>query len=342
MKGLERKIILVILILVSFVLFTPASASSAEPVKFDITLAGATPAGNGIWDMMGAGFAEAIMRGNKGSLVTVAPGSSVSDIIMVGEGEAELGLTSAILIKNAEEGTDPFTADKTYDNIRTLFWLYSSQFHIIANPDLGIDSFDEVIEKKIPIRFAVGDPGGGGEIGTQRMLQAYGMSYEALESWGCKIYYKDFGEANDMYKDDLVNVMVQTGIAPMAPLTELAFTEKVKLLKVGEKIIKEMADKYGYTPGVIKAERYDFLDEDIRQFESPSIIITSIDVPEGIIYNVTRAMIENLDYVGNIHIRLKPLTPEMIAEGLLAIKENVGANLHPEAEKYFKEIGAIK
>ena len=92
MKGLGRKVILVSLILVSFVLFTPASASSAEPVKFDIYLAGATPAGGGIWDMIGAGYAEAIMRGNKGSIVTVMPGNGASDVIMASKGEADKSL----------------------------------------------------------------------------------------------------------------------------------------------------------------------------------------------------------------------------------------------------------
>jgi len=339
MKGLGRKIILVSLILVSFVLFAPASASSAEPVKFDIYLAGATPAGGGIWDMMGAGFAEAIMRSNEGSLVTVMPGGGVPDVTMVSKGQAELGLTHSILAAASREGKDPF--EQKYDNIRTFSFLYTSEYHFCVNPDAGIESIAAIKERKIPVRLAVGDPGSSGQIGIERILQAYGVSFEDIESWGGKIYYKDFSEANVMFGDGVINAFMQSGCAPMAPLRELALTKKVQILPISEEVIQIMVNEFGYSPAVIHKEAYDFMTEDIKAISAECILITSEEVPEEVIYNVTRGMIENLDYIRSIHSRLQILTPEGIAEKLLSIANSTGVSLHPGAEKYYKEIGLI-
>ena len=50
---------------------------------------------------------------------------------------------------------------------------------------------------------------------------------------------------------------------------------------------------------------------------------------------MTKAIVEHLDDIGDTHAVYAELTPEMMAQDL-------GIPMHPGAEKYYREIGAMK
>ena len=335
MKNLRYKFILVVLIsIIAFAGFTQANAAVGEEgIKFNVYLAGATPAGGGVWDMIGAGLAEAIMRGNKNSVVTVLPGGGVADVPMVSSGQAELGLTHNTECAAALKGTDPF--DQKYENIRGICSFYGSVLQFVVNPEAKIESISAIKKNKIPIRLAVGDPGSGGEINTRNMLKAYGMSYEDIESWGGKIYYKDMSEAAGMLTDGSIDAFVIFTLAPAGPILDLSFNTVIQLLSIDEEIIQKMANDYGFSAAIIPQSAYAFLSGDIKTFTSATVLITNDKQSEEVIYNITRGLVENLPYIQSIHSNLKNLTIEYMLTG-------IGAPLHPGAEKYYKEIGAIK
>ncbi len=307
-------------------------SSTGTEVGFSIYLAGATPGGGGVWDMIGAGLAEAIMRSNKGSSVTVIPGGGVSDVPVVSQKEAELGLTHSVIAVAGVKGIDPF--DTEYPNIKGVVSLYPSQLQFIVNPKLGIDSISEIKEKKVPIKIAVGDPGSTGELATKRVLEGYGITYQDIESWGGKVHYKDMGEATSMYGDDIIDAFTLLTLAPNGPLQELATNKQVKMLPVDEAVIEKMGEEYGYARDVVPQSAYNFLDKDLPTIGSQTILITNDERSEQEIYQVTKGLVENLDYIRSIHNNLKDLTPEKMVL--------TGVELHPGAEKYYKEIGALK
>jgi len=61
--------------------------------------------------------------------------------------------------------------------------------------------------------------------------------------------------------------------------------------------------------------------------------VTNEDMDEAVVYEVTRAVMENIDDFRKLHPAFATLDPkEMIAKGL-------SAPMHPGAEKYYKEKG---
>jgi TRAP transporter TAXI family solute receptor len=308
---------------------TPTEGQSVE--KFTIYLAGATPGGGGVWDMIGAGLSEAIVRSNKGSSVTVIPGGGVSDVPVVSQEEAELGLTHSVIAVAGIKGIDPFK--ESYTNIKGVVSLYPSQLQFMVNPKLGIEKISDIKDKKISIQIAVGDPGSTGELATKRMLEAYGISYADIESWGGKVLFKDMGEAASMYGDDIINAFTLLTLAPNGPLQQVATNKAISMLPIDAEVIQKMVDNYGYSEAIVPQTAYEFLKEDLPSFSSQVVLITNDECSEEVIYQVTKGFVENLDYIRSIHNNLKDLTEENMT--LTSVE------LHPGAVKYYKEIGVL-
>lgn len=307
-----------------------ASATDSQG-EFTVYLAGATPGGGGVWDMIGAGLAEAIIRDNKGSSVTVVPGGGVSDVPVVSKQEAELGLTHSVIAVAGVKGIDPFK--EKYTNVRGVISLYTSQLQFMVNPKTGIESISEIKEKKAKIRLAVGDPGSTGELATKRLLNAYGITYQDIESWGGKVLYKDMGEAASMYGDDIIDAFTLLTLAPNGPLQQVATNKDVKILSVDADIIQKMVTDYGYSEAIVPQSAYNFLDKDIPTFSSQVVLITNDQCSEQEIYLITKSFVENLDYIRSIHNNLRDLSPEKMVQ--------TGVELHPGSAKYFKEKGIL-
>ena len=333
MKKLAYKFVLLGLIII-VIFMGIAQANAAEDSTFRVSLTGATAGGGGVWDMIGAGLAEAIMRSNKGSVVTVIPGNAVSDIIVVSVGKSELGLSYNNLSKDAQKGNAPFK--QKYENFSGVMYLYEDKFHFVVHKDGRIKSIASIIENKIPIRINVGDPGSSNELLATRLFKAYGVSLEDIESWGGKVYHNETFDGDSMFADGIVEAFIITTCAPVADILELATTAKdLQILPVDDKIVEYMVNEYGYSPGVILQSTYDFLNADVNVLCAADLLIANNDVSEEVMYNITRSLVENLDYIRSININLSGLTPEGVAK-------NSGINLHPGAEKYYKEIGSIR
>jgi TRAP transporter TAXI family solute receptor len=92
-----------------------------------------------------------------------------------------------------------------------------------------------------------------------------------------------------------------------------------------------------YAPAMIPAAEYPGVTnrEDVPTFGVKATICTSADVPEDMIYAITKEVFENVDELRKLHPALTVLTRENMLQGL-------SAPLHPGAEKYFKEAGLMK
>ena len=72
---------------------------------------------------------------------------------------------------------------------------------------------------------------------------------------------------------------------------------------------------------------------DVTTFGVMATFVTSADVPDTVVYEVTRAVFENIDDFRSLHPAFRSLDPEkMITDGL-------SAPLHPGVVKYYKEKG---
>jgi TRAP transporter TAXI family solute receptor len=91
-----------------------------------------------------------------------------------------------------------------------------------------------------------------------------------------------------------------------------------------------------YAPADIPVDAYPGVanKEDVPTFGVKATICSSADVPDEIIYSITKEVFENLDELRKLHPALKVLTRENMLQGL-------SAPIHPGAKKYYQEVGLL-
>ena len=146
---------------------------------------------NGSWYSQAGLLSEAIRQGlPSGSSVTVAPGGGISNIATISKGDADIGHAHTVYANWAYSGTGPFDAE--YKDIKGITTLDQMYLLFVATEDCGFDSFQEVVDKKLPMRITSQRPSsdGGGFLATA-VLEKYGMGaylttdyYQDLVGWG--------------------------------------------------------------------------------------------------------------------------------------------------------------
>ena len=97
-----------------------------------------------------------------------------------------------------------------------------------------------------------------------------------------------------------------------------------------------MSDEFGYTSQTIPAGMFRGIEKDTPTVGFPTVLITHKDVDPELVYLVTKTISENKAALVAAHKGLSKFDPAAAWK-----PELVGLPLHPGAEKYYKEVGAI-
>ena len=265
-------------------------------------------------------------------MIDYRPGAGVANIMSVSKGEAALGFSQNIMAKAATLGIEPFKEKQP--RVLAIGTSFGSKVQIVTLEKTGINSIRQIIDEKMPVRISVGDRGGATELAIRRCLKTYGITYDDITSWGGKVYFKQATEANEMMSVGLLDVQFSSGDCPLAVFKELAANNHLKLLPIDEEVIETLTKKYGYTKSYITNEHYDFVTTDSPTFGVLTTIIVREDLPEEIVYKITKAIGDNLDYFYDVDQNFKAVTQETMWQ--------TGINLHPGAKQYYQEIGVLK
>lgn len=297
----------------------------------NLTYIGASATGPGLIIMNG--LAECVSKSYPDSVITIIPGNFGTNVTRINNGEADAAISDTFFAKAAADGVMPF--DKTMDNVASVAHLYPSSVHLIADKDLGIDSFEEIINNKMKLRISVGLAGGSSDICFQQLMEEYALTSDDFKNWGGEILNQNIDTSVQMMTDNRIDVMVMRSFVPTQNIQELSKNKDIVLLKIEPKVIKNMCEKYGYFKSTIATEAYDFLTEDSVCLNSNTIFVVPKNSSEENVYKITRSICENLEYLQSIHSAMAGMTAEDLVTDL-------GIPLHPGAEKYYKEAGILK
>lgn len=253
--------------------------------------------------------------------------------LAVATGIVPYGLSYAMTSYAAYSGEEPY--DQPYEDIRAVSVVIPANYYqFIIAADVPYNSFEELIELKAPIRLAVDQKGAAGEIITRKVLQAYGISYDDIIAWGGSVDYLSGSKTFEMMADNRIDASGDAVSAPSSDIMEASALMRLKLLELDEHVIERVSEKLGMDAGTINASAYSFLQEDIATVSTPAILIANKEVPEEEVYQITKAIYENFDYLRTVHKEFYNLSADNIMK--------VGnVPLHPGAEKFFREKGLL-
>ena len=306
--------------------------SGCQPLATEkITVVGGTIGGG--WSAITEGVVNSIRREMPDFAITSEPGADGANAALVDSGRVQFGLIHSGVGRLAMAGEYPYP--RKLENIRGISFIYSdSALHFLVNESLGISSIEEIREKKVPLNLSVIYRGSLMEIASKTTLEAYGMSYQDIESWGGKIFFLSLRNSLTMLKDGRIDAITVTVQFPQTSITEASLTQDLRILPLTEQAIEYANSKLGTSRSVIPAGTYSFVKTDIPTFSDTCVLIANAEVTEERVYKVIEAIFENLDYLHNVHRALSTLTPSDMPR-LNDIP------LHPGAQRFYREKGVL-
>jgi TRAP transporter TAXI family solute receptor len=283
--------------------------------------------GNAICRMVHKEAAEGREAGRKHGLRCAAPstGGSIYNINSIRQGDLDFGVAQSDWQYHAFNGTSRF-ADNPFPEIRAVFSVHPEPFQILAAQGSGIQSWEDLKGKRVNI----GNPGSGQRGTFEVLMKAHGID----TSWFGQTTELTSTEQSGALCDGNIDAYGYTVGVPNAGVAQAAEGCGAYIVDLQTDPVKNLVDDnpfYAFT--TIPQDTYSSLTKDVTTFGVMATFVTRADVPEDVVYEVTRAVFENLDDFRKLHPAFANLNPEdMITKG-------ISAKIHPGAMKYYKEKG---
>ncbi len=305
-----------------------AGAVQAEDKFITIGTGGQT----GVYFVVGQSICKLVNRGTaEHSLKCTAPstGGSIANINAIKAGDQDMGVAQSDWQYHALNGTSKFEESGAFPGLRAVFSVHPEPFTVVARSDSGIKTFDDLKGKRVNI----GNPGSGQRGTMEVIMNAKGWS---MDDFALASELKS-AEQSQALCDNKVDAIIFTVGHPNGSIQEATTScDAIVVPVTGAEIDALIADNPYYSAATIPGGMYNGTDSDVDTFGVRATFVSSDAVDEETIYQVVKAVFENMNRFKKLHPAFEVLVPEeMVSAGL-------SAPLHPGAAKYYKEKGLIE
>jgi hypothetical protein len=261
--------------------------------------------------------------------VTVeSTGGSVFNINAVLSGDLEFGIAQSDRQSQAWKGEAEWKDKGPQKDLRVVCSLHAESVTLVAADDAGIKSIQDLKGKRVNI----GDPGSGNRGNAIDALENAGLNWET----DVKAEQLKAVESAKLLQDGRIDAYFYTVGHPNGSVMEAtAGTRKVHFVPIDN--VDNLIKKYPYyAKSYIPQKLYPNATNttDTQTYGVKATLVTSANVPEDIVYFVTKEIFENLDTLRGLHPAFETLTKESMLQGNTA-------PYHDGALKYFKEVGLM-
>jgi TRAP transporter TAXI family solute receptor len=292
----------------------------------------ATGPATGGWYPTGAAIGDIIMNTCPDLNITVSEGGGVGNIRDVNANRAQLGYTFSNVFAEALGKRDPFQEDDI-NQVAGFLSLYVSHMQSAVLAKSDIKSYGDLAGKRI----APGRKNWSGEILMQRVLEAYGLSYDSIKSSGGGVSFVGFSDMTMLMRDNHIDLCTGVTAAPSSFLMDLQTTHDIRFIEIDKEHADKIIAKYpGYAYMEMPANIYKNQPNPVKTLAGYTIVVVRKDMDEDVVYRMAKGVMENLDTLYKSHPVISFLTKETALDGFKI------EDAHPGVVKYFREIGALK
>ena len=280
----------------------------------------------GSWIPLGGALKNMWESAIPGLSIQQQPGAGIANVRGVDEGKAQIGFANSSTTVDGVEGRTPYP--KKVTKVCQVANLYPQYFQVVALADAKVSSFADLKGKTLVTQ----PKGNTSEVLTSEVLKVNGMSYQSLAKVNFQAAYTD---AVDMMKDGHVQVFTLGTTAPASAVMDLASARDINLVPVDDKTMHELRQgNCGYQKLTIKAGTYPKQDKDVPAIGYSTHIVAACDLPEDVVYKMTKAMATHVSDMAAVVKPITGLTPKDMAA-------DICVPFHKGAAKYYKEVGAM-
>lgn len=305
-----------------------APAVSAEKI---VTLG--TASVTGVYYPAGGAICRLVNRNRKEHgirCVVESTGGSINNLESIHEEEMETGVVQSNLLYDAYHGTGMFAGQPGDEDLRVLFSLHPEPFTVVARKDAKINSFDDLKGKNVNL----GSPGSGMRATVEELMKRKGWTYKSFASV-VEVKPSDLAQALCSGK---IDAMIYAGGHPNGAIQQVTGQCATHIVDVDGPFINELIKDYPfYTQATIPGGMYTGTPKDVHTFGVRAVLVASKELDDGVAYQMTKAVFDNLENFRTLHPVFANLSAEQMANGASAI-----APLHEGSLRYFKEKNLLK
>ena len=305
-------------------LLAAAAATSAiaqDKSKWPQSLTLATASVGGTYFVYGGVVATLLTEKLGIQVSTQQSQGPVSNLMLVNSKKAELGMTTMGPALQAWQGTDWAKANGQMRNMRAVFPMYDTPFHFVTLQSSGIKAVADLNGKNV----GVGPKAGTCGTYFPEMFKALGLNVN--------VRYGGASDMSGMLGDGLIDVFAFCAGVPISAFSEIEaskpatfFTYTDAELAKLKKAMPELSDS------TIPKGTYKSLTTDHKTVGLFNFFIVHKDLPDDLVYEITKAVMENNPRMVQGHKAAVETVPANV-------KANTFLTFHPGAVRYFKEKG---
>ncbi len=299
-----------------------AETQAAEDAKVTVRIGGGPSSGSNYTTF--AGIGNLIMKDNPNYLVnTEISTGSQENIRMIQNGTVQFGVAMTDVEEAAFKGIREFENGAV--EICHVMSGYPTMLHMMVPADSEVDSIGDLKGKKLAV-----SKGAMAQYYMPILLEAYGLSVDDVQI--TEIALQDICDAiNDGNADFGVHITPYTS----SPIADLAATKGIKLISIDAEHVEKITTDYPYFfECTIPGGTYTGVDNDTVVLGTRNSLICGKNVPDDVVYTVVKCIVEHENDLADIYPQAIHFNKDNAIEGLLI-------DLHPGAEKYYKEIGVM-
>lgn len=312
-----------------FSLVADVKSLNAEPETKTVTMGTGSTKGN--YYAVGGAIARMVNAKQKkfGIRCKVkATRGSVYNIHAVLAGDLDFAIVQSDKQHQAWMGMEEWENKGRCGDLRAVFSLYPESVTLVAAEDAGIKSLQDLKGKRVNI----GKPGSGVRQNAMDILEIYGMvkgrDFHATEF--------NVAKASGSLQNGQIDAFFYTVGHPSEFIREATEGKrKVRLIPLaGVHADRLFIRSPYYIYSVIPVRSYPGATntQDVPTFGLKATLVTSAQVPDDIVYNVTVSVFESMEKFKKQHPILQDLTKESMVEGM-------SAATHTGASRYYQRVG---
>jgi len=263
------------------------------------------------------------------SLTAISSAGSLENVKLLRDNQAQFAILQGPFGAWSWTGEGPVSSPQTH--MRSVSALWQNVEHFVLLSELASSGEIKDLDALDGERYVLGARNSGAEQTGRFILETLGIDYEAKMN----LAYMGYGPTTSAIQDgNIVGMNIPAG-APVSSITQAyaLLGDRMTVLNWTQESLDKINARYPLWDWyLLPAGTYPNQDELIRTIGSPNVLVTRSDIPDDVVYHVTKVIWENLATLQEIHGATKDMRLEIAIDGL-------GAPLHAGAIRYYREIG---
>ncbi|MDF6013536.1 MULTISPECIES: TAXI family TRAP transporter solute-binding subunit [Vibrio] len=264
------------------------------------------------------------------SLSAISSAGSGENVKLLNENEAQFAILQGLYGAWAWSGEGPYEKSGRQEQLRSVSMLWQNVEHFIVRSDLAKTGTVTDLNNLDGKKFSIGKKNSGTENSGRQIMKGLKVDPDKFN-----LAYMGYGGSASALQNGTIDGMNTPAGVPVGAVTQAfaALGKDISILSFTDEQIKEANGNYNlWTKYEIPANTYPGLDKSITTIAQPNFLAVREDISEEDVYQLTKAIYENLPFLQGIHKATKAMAIEKAIAGL-------PVPLHPGAARYYKEMG---